>query len=192
MPTLTPPPGQIYQLKVTLKGSKPPIWRRVEVAATVTLAQLHEILQVTMGWYDSHLHQFVMGDVFYGLPDPDGWDDVEVCDERLVKLNQLLNAPKQKLVYEYDFGDAWEHQVVLEQILAPNPAITYPRCTTGKRACPPEDCGGIWGYASLLEAIHDVNHPEHADTLEWIGEDFDPEEFDLEAVNSLLQEEEDA
>jgi hypothetical protein len=183
MPRATAAPERIYQLKVTLRGSKPAIWRRVEVADSVTLAKLHSILQTAMGWYDSHLHQFVVGDAYYGVPHP----DMDVRDERRFKLNQALTAPKQKIVYEYDFGDSWEHEIVLEKVLAPEPGATYPRCTDGKRACPPEDCGGIWGYAELLEAISDPEHPEHEEMSEWLAEDFDPEAFDLDEVNVQLR-----
>lgn len=185
MPKPATKPQRIYQLKITLKGSKPPIWRRIELADTVTLAQLHQMLLVTMGWVGSHLHQFTIGGISYGVPDLD--DEWEVRDEQKVKLNQLLSAPKQALMYEYDFGDGWEHHVVLEKLLAPAPDTTYPRCTAGKRACPPEDCGGIWGYATFLEAITDANHPEHDELLEWVGGEFDPEQFAIEAVNRALQ-----
>lgn len=183
MPRATVAPERIYQLKLTLRGSKPPIWRRVEVADNITLAKLHAIMQTAMGWYDSHLHQFVVGDAYYGVPHP----DMDVSDERRLKLNQALTAPKQKIFYEYDFGDSWEHEILLEKVLAPEPGVTYPRCTAGKHACPPEDCGGIWGYAELLEAISDPNHPQHEELSEWLGEDFDPEAFDPVAVNAELR-----
>ena len=117
----------------------------------MTLAKLHEVVQVAMGWYDSHLHMFTFDGVAYGVPDLDDW--MEVRDERRVKLNQLLSKPKQKLRYQYDFGDSWEHEILLEKILDPDESAKYPRCTAGKLACPPEDCGGVWGYESFLEAI---------------------------------------
>lgn len=184
---LRPPASsnQIYQLKITLKDSKPPIWRRVEVPDTVTLAQLHQIIQAAMGWYDLHLHQFTLDRVHYGVPHPDDFEQVR--DERRVKLNQILTEPKQKLVYEYDFGDGWAHVVLLEKVLPPEPGVEYPRATDGKRACPPEDVGGIWGYASFLEAIGDVKHREHAEMLKWVGGEFDPKEFDLAAANEALR-----
>jgi Plasmid pRiA4b ORF-3-like protein len=117
-------PGRIYQLKITLDGSKPPIWRRVEVADTVTLAKLHMIIQAAMGWTDSHLHMFTVGGTTYGVPDPD--DEMEIRDERRIALNRLLSAPKQKLIYEYDFGDSWTHQVLLEQVGEPEAGAAYP------------------------------------------------------------------
>ena len=174
----------IYQLKVTLKGSKPPIWRRIQVSSDTRLGKLHRILQVVMGWTDSHLHQFIVGQTYYGVPDPDF--DTDVRSERTVPLNRVLQEPKDKIVYEYDFGDGWEHEVLLEKVLPPDPATRYPVCLTGKRACPPEDCGGIWGYAEFLEAIMSPDHEEHESMLEWIGGSFDPEEFDVDDVNNSL------
>lgn len=178
-------PSRVYQLKITLTGLKPTIWRRVEVADDVTLAKLHQIIQVAMGWIDSHLHMFSFGRVSYGVPDPDYDEDVR--DERRYKLSQLLVAPKEKLLYEYDFGDSWTHEVLLEKVLPPEPGATYPRCTAGKRACPPEDCGGVWGYAEFVEAIADPEHPEHDELLEWVGGEFDPAAFDVDEVNVGLR-----
>lgn len=183
MPRQATSPNQIYQIKITLRDSKPPIWRRVELPAAITLSQLHQVIQAAMGWYDSHLHQFVVGEDYYGVPDPE--DFREVRDERRVKFNQILTEPKQKLVYEYDFGDNWQHIVLLEKIVSPEPGVTYPRCTAGKRACPPEDVGGVWGYDSFLEAIRDPANPEHEEMLDWVGGEFDPEEFDLDEVNRI-------
>jgi hypothetical protein len=178
-------PSRVYQLKITLKGSKPPIWRRVEVADDITLAKLHHIIQAAMGWTDSHLHMFSFGRVSYGVPDP-GYDE-DVRDERRYKLSQLLVAPKEKLFYEYDFGDSWTHEVLLEKVLPPEPGATYPRCTAGKRACPPEDCGGVWGYAEFVEAIADPEHEQHEELLAWVGGEFDPEQFDVGEANAALR-----
>jgi len=176
---------QIYQLKITLKESRPPIWRRFQVRSDVTLAKLHRIIQEVMGWFDGHLHQFIVGRIYYGVPDPD--DLSETRDERKVRLDQILSVPGRKIVYEYDFGDGWEREIVLEKILSPDPKTRYPRCLDGARACPPEDCGGIYGYADFLEAIRDPNHEEHEEMLEWIGGEFDPEEFDLQDINISLK-----
>jgi hypothetical protein len=175
----------IYQLKVTLKESKPPIWRRILVPGDISLSKLHQILQIAMGWEDSHLHQFIVGGTYYGEPDP-GFRD-EMKSERRVKLNQVAPHEKGRFTYEYDFGDSWEHQIVVEKIVPPEPGARYPVCTAGTRACPPEDCGGVWGYESLLEAIADPNNPEHDEMLEWVGEDFDPDAFDLEEINERLK-----
>ncbi len=176
--------AQIYQIRVTLEDSKPPIWRRILVPGDVTLGRLHDILQVVMGWTDSHLHQFIVEDTYYGEPDPDY--GFEMRDERRVRLSQIGPA-EAKFRYEYDFGDSWLHMLVVEKILPPEPGQQYPVCVKGKRVCPPEDVGGIWGYAGFLEAIHDPNHPEHEDYMEWIGGEFDPEAFDLEEINEALR-----
>jgi hypothetical protein len=179
-----PSAAPIYQLKVTLKDSKPPIWRRILVPADVNLAKLHQILQAAMGWLGGHLHQFIVGGVYYGEPHPDFGDEIE--NERRVKLSQAASEVKDRFIYEYDFGDSWEHQIVVEKILPAELGVRYPICIAGKRACPPEDCGGVWGYESLLEAISDPKNPEHEEMLEWVGEDFDPEAFDLEEINEGL------
>jgi tetratricopeptide (TPR) repeat protein len=179
-------PGKaIYQLKVTLRGSKPPIWRRLLVPADTKLSKLHDILQTAMGWTDSHLHMFGVRDTHYGIPNPDDWD--EVLDERKVTLAEVLPRERAKLVYEYDFGDGWEHDVLVEKVLDAEPGVKYPACVAGKRACPPEDCGGVWGYANLVEAVNDPEHPEHDEMLEWLGGGFDPEAFDVERVSRALQ-----
>jgi hypothetical protein len=174
----------VYQLKITLEGSKPSIWRRIQVRAGTTLPQLHHTIQTAMGWTDSHLHQFIIGGVEYGLPDPDFEEDVR--PEQRVKLEQVVTAEKDRFVYEYDFGDSWIHDIVLEKILPPERDVHYPRCLDGKRAGPPEDVGGIWGYAEFLEAIRDTNHPEHEEMLEWCGGEFDPEAFSLDEINQAL------
>jgi len=176
----------IYQIKVTLRDSKPPIWRRILVRSDITLGELHHILQAVMGWWDYHLHQFIVGQTYYGAPHPDYADFMDMCDESDVRLNQIADAGA-KFVYEYDFGDSWEHILLVEKVLPMEPDQQYPVCIKGKRACPPEDVGGVWGYYGFLEAIQDPDHPEHEDYLEWIGEDFDPEAFDLDAVNAALR-----
>jgi hypothetical protein len=177
----------IYQIKITLVGSKPPIWRRLLVRSDISLGKLHHIIQAAMGWWDEHLHQFIVGGMFYGLPVPEYNDDPELRDERRVKLSQIASGEGFKFQYEYDFGDDWMHQVLLEKILPPEPGQAYPLCIKGRRACPPEDVGGIWGYAGFLEAIRDPEHSEHEEYVEWIGDEFDPEAFDLEEVNEALK-----
>lgn len=176
--------SKIYQLKVTLQGTRPPIWRRVQVASDVSLSKLHHILQTVMGWTDSHLHQFIAGQTFYGTPDPEL--SIERKNEKKVRVCDVLVKPKDKLVYEYDFGDGWEHDIVLEKILQADPARCYPICLDGKRACPPEDCGGVYGYYHFLEAIRGSDHPEHEEMVEWIGGTFDPEKFSPDSVNWQL------
>lgn len=181
-------PSEIYQVKVTLKGSKPPIWRRFLVADNITLRMMHDILQVVMGWEDYHLHMFTVYGGCYGDPADDETGDLGIKDERQVQLNQFVSGPGIKFEYEYDFGDSWEHTLLVEKVLPVEEYGHYPVCLRGKRACPPEDVGGVWGYTDFLEAINDPEHPEHDDYLEWIGDEFDPEYFDLEEINARLRQ----
>lgn len=175
----------VYQLKIALKGVKPEIWRRIQVRGNTTMARLHRIIQVVMGWADYHLHEFTVDGVRYGIPDPDFGTDVK--DDRRFKLSQLVSHPTERFLYEYDFGDCWEHQIVVEEVTAPLLGVRYPVCLGGKRACSPEDVGGIWGYAEFLQAIRHPRHPGHERMLEWVGGEFDPEAFDLDQVNRRLK-----
>jgi len=187
---LASPSGKnaVYQLKVTLKHIRPPIWRRVLVPAEMSLADLHDVIQMAMGWCDGHLHAFRAGGREYSLPDPinDDLFGAPEIDERSAVLRAVARHEKDKLTYEYDFGDGWEHEVVVEKILPREQGKDYPVCVTGRRACPPEDCGGPWGYGAFLEAIANPHHPDHKEMTEWIGDDFDPGAFDLQAVNERL------
>jgi hypothetical protein len=141
-----------------------------------------------MGWGNCHLHHFIIGKrpdfVFIGAQGP--YADEDLVDEDEVLISQVLPSAKTKMVYEYDFGDSWEHEVIVEKIVEAEEGVYYPRCLAGENACPPEDVGGVWGYANFLKAIEDPNHEEHETYLEWVGEDFDPKEFDLEYVNQRL------
>jgi hypothetical protein len=142
-----------------------------------------------MGWTNSHLHSFTINGVDYGVPMPEySFGEPDVRDEATVLLSRSVRKEKFKFDYLYDFGDSWEHQVVLEKILERDEAMTYPVCIKGKRACPPEDCGGQWGYSSFVEIIQNPADPEHESMLEWVGGEFDPEAFDLAAANVELQE----
>ncbi len=180
-------PAEIYQLKVTLHYSKPPIWRRLLVPSNVRLDELHYILQTAFDWTNSHLHQFIAGDGYYGEPHPD-YGDLDMQDERKFTLKTIAPGEGAKFVYEYDFGDSWEHIVVVEKVLPPDPAQTYPVCIEGKLAAPIEDIGGMWGYYQFLEAIKDPNHPEHAMYVEWYGDaEIDPDAFDLDYINENLR-----
>jgi hypothetical protein len=176
----------IYQIKVTLDGSKPPIWRRLLVPGDVTLEKLHYIIQEAMGWTNSHLHQFIVDGIYFGEPHPDY--GFEMHDERRIRLKEITYNEGFKFRYEYDFGDSWMHTLAVEKIVEPEPGQQYPVCIKGKRACPPEDVGGVWGYGDFLEAIGDPDHSEHEMYLEWIGGEFDPEAFDLEETNTMLRE----
>ena len=175
----------IYQIKVTLKGIRPPIWRRLQVPSGINLYKLHQIFQVAMGWSDSHLHQFTVKGIDFGEPDPDY--GLEVKNERRAKLSQVISGEKARFDYLYDFGDSWEHEILVEKILPAEPEAHYPICIAGKRACPPDDCGGIWGYADLLKTIQSPGDPEYESMIEWLGEPFDSEAFDLDEINLLLK-----
>jgi len=175
----------IYQLKVSLRGSRPPIWRRILVPGRFSLSKLHEVIQIAMGWKDSHLHQYLIDGEHFGVPSPNDWEPI--IDERRFNLSKVAPREKCRFVYEYDFGDCWEHEIVVEKILPPEPGATYPVCVKGKRACPPEDVGGVLGYYDFLEALSDPNHEEHDYYLEWIGDEFDPEVFNLDVINVELR-----
>jgi hypothetical protein len=174
----------VYQFKVTLKGSKPPIWRRFQVASDTNLYRLHLVLQAVMGWDNSHLYQFSINGIYFGEPEPEY--GAEVFSAKRKKIGEVVFQPKSKLVYEYDFGDDWRHELVLEEILPPEAGVKYPICLAGRRACPPEDCGGIWGYDELLGIIKNPRHENYREMMDWLGGEFDPEVFDLEEVDRKL------
>jgi len=176
--------GQIFQLKIALRDTKLPIWRTVQVPGDVTLRQLHKVLQLTMGWQNSHLHEFRVDGVSYG--EPDVAFDTDVNDERRVRLARVAPEAGATLTYLYDFGDGWEHDVVVEKILPPEPRVRYPLCLAGQGACPPEDVGGAWGYDEFLAAIRDPGNEQHDEMLEWIGGAFDPGKFDVRATNEAF------
>lgn len=171
----------IYQVKITLEHTSPPIWRQVEMD-DVSLDELHEIIQAVMGWEDMHPHVFDVDGEEYGNPELGG--DAEY-DSRYVRLSEIVEQGHTCFRYEYDFGDDWQHAVDVERTLAAEEGVRYPRCVAGERACPPEDCGGVYGYEDLLRKLRDPEDEEHEEAMEWLDE-FDPEEFDLEAVNKDL------
>jgi len=175
-----------YQIKVVLCDTKPAIWRRVQVPGDISLFHLHNVLQVVMGWTNSHLHQFRNEENVYGFPaDPEFYASGDL-DERKYTVADIAPCEKSRFLYEYDFGDGWEHEVLVEAELPPmvkRQAI----CMDGKNACPPDDCGGVPGYYNLLEAIKDPKHKEHKDLLEWLGGSYEPRHFDTEKVNARLK-----
>ncbi len=172
----------IYQLKITLDGSKPPIWRRIQINSTIKLGELHNIILATMGWLGGHMHQFSIDGIDYGHPDP----GLDFQDENKATLSKLVRQEKTRFSYTYDFGDNWEHRILLEKILPCDKSVRYPICLKGKRACPPEDCGGIWGYADLLEVLQNPEHPEYDEMSEWYEDGIDPDDFTVEEVNQRL------
>ena len=180
----------MHQLKIELIGTEPSIWRRLLVRGDMNLGLLHAVIQAAMGWTNSHLHQFTIGNVRYSDPrmdqdmEPDQTPD---RDEGKTALIEAVPQEKAELVYEYDFGDSWEHLITVEKIHAPDAAPKgFAKCLDGSRACPPDDCGGVDGYANLLEIIKDPKHEEYESMMEWLGGRFDPEAFDIKKVNKYL------
>lgn len=176
--------GKLLQLKIQLAHIRPAIWRRVVVPDTITLAALHQVIQTAMGWTNSHLHEFEIGGVRYGMPDPDSPFDDEAISENKARLGKCLGSLKS-LRYTYDFGDDWLHSIKVEKSLPPD-GLPVPRCTGGANACPPEDVGGPFGYEQFREALADPSHPEHEEMLDWYGDGFDAAEPDLDEINRRL------
>ena len=181
---------QVYQFKISLQGVRPPIWRRIEVPETYSFWDLHIAIQDAMGWDDYHLHEFGIlspmtgQEIRIGMLDEDdfglgkvvlpGWKE---------KIADYFMEEKTSASYMYDFGDGWVHEITLEKFLPREKDTKYPVCIKGKRACPPEDCGGIGGYYDLLEIIKNPEHEEYDDMINWLGEDFNPEHFNVKDVS---------
>jgi hypothetical protein len=182
--------ADVLQIKITLRGSKPPIWRRFVVPGNIGLNKLHDVIQTVMGWYDSHLHAFEIGGEQYTALSRDGVDlDMDGRDEKKFRLEEIIHSPKASFRYEYDFGDGWEHTLLVEKIIPKNEAPKPYTCLAGKGRCPFEDCGGIWGYYRMLEILKNPNHPEYEDIKEWAGEDkINPDQFDVDEINQRLLE----
>jgi hypothetical protein len=172
----------IFRLHVSIDGVEPTVWRRVRVRSDETLSGLHEILQLAMGWSNSHVHLFETEDGEYGEAAAD-WD---VRDEAGVAVHAVLRRPADSITYVYDMGDDWRHTVLLESVTRDeDPDQEVPYCEAGERACPPEDTGGAWRFMNMLEALPDPSHPDHEEWAEWIGS-FDPDAFPIGMVNRLL------
>jgi hypothetical protein len=180
-----------YHLKVVLVGSQPLIWRRLHVPGNANLGWLHAVLQVAMGWTNSHLHHFLTAGERYADPrnnDEMGFGEKPDRDESKATLMQVAPTVGDQFGYEYDFGDSWMHAITVEKILPPDPAVAKSSlCLDGARACPPEDCGGIWGYADLLKTLKNRKHRQHQEMTAWIGGAFDPERFDAAQINLWLR-----
>jgi hypothetical protein len=179
------PRDWLLQLRITLEGVRPPVWRRLLLPSDCTFWELHVAIQDSMGWLDRHLHEFLLpaagGEVVrIGIPDDES--PGEVLPGWLVAVGERLIESGQHLSYLYDFGDDWSHDVVLEDIVPRPEGESFPRCVDGQRACPPEDCGGPPGYAELLAVLADPDHEERETYLDWLGGDFDSEAFDPSEV----------
>jgi hypothetical protein len=180
--------AQVYQFKLVLVGVEPPIWRRIQVPETYSFWDLHVALQDAMGWLDYHLHVFrVAGsgasEEQIGIPDDDPFEDEKpTLPGWEIPITRYFSRPSTTVPYEYDFGDGWEHELTLEAILPRQAGQKYPLCVDGARACPPEDCGGVWGYENLLTVMQDPAHEEYESMLEWLGGRFDPDRFDPKRV----------
>ncbi|HXK55056.1 MAG TPA: plasmid pRiA4b ORF-3 family protein [Gammaproteobacteria bacterium] len=174
----------LFQIRISLSDVEPAVWRRLLLSSSTDLAELHQIIQIAMGWSNSHLHQFTANHQQYGVPDTEFGDSI--APERGKRIGSFLKHENQWITYEYDSGDCWEHVITLERILPYHPGEAGPSCIDGRRACPPEDIGGAWEYREFLEAYTDSEHPDHQEKVDWLGEYFDPEQFDIADVNRKL------
>lgn len=177
---------KLYELHVELEGISPRIWRRILVPGSIKLPKLHDLLQLVMGWTDSHLHSFQFGKKVFTAAHAD-LDELDMLDEKRLTLEAALGDSPRTFIYEYDFGDSWRHHIKVKPLTEPFPDWFYPLCVAGERAAPPDDVGGVMGYAEFLSAIRDPKHEEHDAMLTWIGGAFDPEGFDLNAINRTLR-----
>lgn len=169
--------NEIATVRIELQHTDPLIWRQVEVPTSITLKVLHDIIQAVMGWFDCHLWEFTIGNKRYGLPMDEDWGTAPRATAGKVRLRDLLKPRKTVIDYTYDFGDCWEHRLIVTDVRAGQPGVSYPRYIGGERNGPPEDCGGIPGFCELLEALADPKHPNHADAKQW-SDDYDADTFD--------------
>lgn len=180
------PATAVFTLKATLRYVHPPVWRRSQVRGNTTLAVLHRVLQAAFGWENHHMHGFLVGKQRYGQPDPElGMD---IGDENEVTIAEVAPKTGKTLVYIYDFGDSWKHDITVENVARPAGGARYPDCVDGAGACPPEDSGGPPGYANNLAVLSDPKHPDHEHIRAWMGDDFDPEAFDLKRARAAIGE----
>jgi len=180
-------PSGAYQIKINLRGSKPSIWRRFIVPGSIRLDDLHHVVQDVMGWYDCHLHCFVIDGEEY-VPTGGEFADLDMdgLAESKFRLCDLITEPKKRFSYSYDFGDGWDHSLTVEKIIPDDQNPRTMVCLAGKGRCPMEDCGGLWGWYHLLEVLNDPGHEEHASMKEWAGGSIDPDDFDPAAVTKSL------
>ena len=179
---------QVFEIQIILRGSKPKIWRRMLIPSDLPLSDFHEVIQTSMGWQDSHLHQFEKNNIYYTMKieGDDFYDNKKKKDYKDLVVSDLLTKKHDRITYEYDSEDRWEHDIFLEEIVPSDSQTKYPLCIEGKMSCPPEDCGGIQGYHDILVIIKNPEHIYYENYKDWLDEDFDPEYFDLEEVNRRL------
>jgi hypothetical protein len=180
----TPPPQTVLQVRITIEDVVPTVWRGLLMPGAVSLAKMHRMFQTAVGWTDSHLHAFTMGNQRYGIHFDDYPEDE--IDENEVTVMRAVGEHR-RFSYEYDFGDSWEHTVVVDEVTTSTRGLKFAVCIDGQNACPPEDCGGVGGYAELLESLADPGHQDHDRAVQWVGDSFDPTFFDLVSVNVALQ-----
>ncbi len=180
---------KIFQIQIALKGFKPKIWRRILVPSDMLFSDFHKVIQTTMGWTNSHLHQFRKNRTRYAPKSQydDLGFDMDIVNYGNMKISDLLTKEKEKIFYEYDFGDGREHDIILEKILPFYKKSNYPICLKGKMSYPPDDCGGIWGYSDMLEILKQPDHEEYEEWMEWVGGEFDPTYFDIGEINEMLK-----
>jgi hypothetical protein len=178
----------IYQIKITLEQVSPAIWRQILVPADLFLHDFHKVIQTAMGWENAHLHQFTKNGRTFGIADDESDLSDKFMDYTSIRLMDILKKESDTMKYIYDFGDYWTHEILLEKILEPNSDLFYPMCKNGERSCPPEDCGGPPGYIETLKILKQAGHPDRDDLLEWLGEDWDSEDFNIDIVNEMLLE----
>ncbi|MDG5798877.1 plasmid pRiA4b ORF-3 family protein [Marinilabiliaceae bacterium ANBcel2] len=179
---------QIYKIKISIEGIEPLIWRETEVPADLFLHDFHKVIQTVMGWDNIHLHLFLKNSKTLGLADDETEQSKNFLDYTSVRLNDILKKSGDSIIYIYDLGDNWRHNIVLNKIIDKPEKIYYPICTDGARNCPPEDCGGAHGYMEMLSILNSPGHPDQQNILEWLEEEWDPEEFNSNIINELLLE----
>lgn len=176
-----------YQIKLELSGSKPKIWRRLIIPSNMLLSDLHKVIQTAMGWTNSHLHMFIKGRVMLEPPVEEDFGGFSGIDYTGYTVDRLLEEENDKIQYEYDFGDSWNHTITLEKVIK-NYVGALPVCTAGAMKCPPEDVGGMWGFEEFKKIMKNPSRPEHEEYKEWFGEEYDPKYFDLDEINEILQD----
>jgi len=179
----------ITRVRIELEGTEPLVWRELDLPLSTTLASLHDIIQVVMRWQDYHLHEFVVGDKIYGVPDLDDvFDERKVYKEKSIRLGTLMDRGIREFLYLYDFGDNWQHRIIIDEPRQGELGVEYPRFVDGARRAPPEDVGGLTGFEEFLDAMADPEHEQFQQMLDWYGEIFDPEDIDARWITMIIQD----